>query len=104
VEKALEVLLDARVLTVSALAQRAGLRVGAAAGFAVVLRQLLNFDGIQVLEPLPDGRTLRLHTGLLREQFALGRRCATSRRRGMSCARARHPTTSVSQGSIAAAA
>ncbi|MEU0836446.1 hypothetical protein [Streptomyces sp. NPDC005969] len=27
---------------------------------------------VQVLETLPDGRTLRLHEALLREQFTLG--------------------------------
>lgn len=58
-------------LPVSALAQRAGHPATRADGFAAVLRQLLNFDGVQVLETLPDGRTLRLHQGLLREQFGL---------------------------------
>ena len=58
-------------LPVTALAQRVGFPAGRADGFAAVLRQLLNFDGVQVLETLPDGRTLRLHQGLLREQFGL---------------------------------
>jgi hypothetical protein len=44
---------------------------GRADGFAAVLRQLLNYDGVQVLETLPDGRTLRLDTALLSEQFEL---------------------------------
>ncbi len=59
-------------LPVAALAQRAGMPVTRGDGFAAVLRQLLNYDGVQVLETLPDGRTLRLHEALLREQFALG--------------------------------
>ncbi|MEU4263986.1 BREX-2 system phosphatase PglZ [Streptomyces argenteolus] len=59
-------------LPVTALAQRVDFPVSRADGFAAVLRQLLNFDGVQVLETLPDGRTLRLHQGLLRDQFGLG--------------------------------
>lgn len=59
-------------LPVTALAQRVDFPVSRADGFAAVLRQLLNYDGVQVLETLPDGRTLRLHQGLLREQFGLG--------------------------------
>ncbi|WP_406386789.1 BREX-2 system phosphatase PglZ [Streptomyces sp. NBC_01618] len=59
-------------LPVTALAQRVDFPVGRADGFAAVLRQLLNYDGVQVLETLPDGRTLRLHRGLLRDQFGLG--------------------------------
>ncbi|MFH9583549.1 BREX-2 system phosphatase PglZ [Streptomyces luteogriseus] len=73
VEKAVRALLDAGgTLPVTALAQRIGLPANRPAdGFAAVLRQLLNHDGVQVLETLPDGRTLRLHTGLLRDQFEL---------------------------------
>ncbi|MEU3618429.1 BREX-2 system phosphatase PglZ [Streptomyces sp. NPDC006872] len=72
VHKALTALLDAGgTLPVTALAQRAGMPTTRGDGFAAVLRQLLNYDGVQVLETLPDGRTLRLHEGLLREQFAL---------------------------------
>lgn len=56
----------------TALAQRVGMPVTRGVGFAAVLGQLLNYDGVQVLETLPDGRTLRLHAALLREQFALG--------------------------------
>ncbi|WP_282702166.1 BREX-2 system phosphatase PglZ [Streptomyces sp. CC219B] len=75
VHKALAALLDAGgTLPVTALAQRAGMPVTRGDGFAAVLRQLLNYDGVQVLETLPDGRTLRLHEALLREQFALGAR------------------------------
>ncbi|MGW3644638.1 BREX-2 system phosphatase PglZ [Streptomyces sp. NPDC000878] len=74
VEKAVRALLDAGgTLPVTALAQRIGLPASRPAdGFAAVLRQLLNYDGVQVLETLPDGRTLRLHIGRLRDQFELG--------------------------------
>ncbi|MZE76884.1 BREX-2 system phosphatase PglZ, partial [Streptomyces sp. SID5475] len=73
VRKALAALLDAGgTLPVTALAQRAGMPTARGDGFAAVLRQLLNYDGVQVLETLPDGRTLRLQEALLREQFALG--------------------------------
>ncbi|MFJ6680263.1 BREX-2 system phosphatase PglZ [Streptomyces werraensis] len=71
VHKALAALLDAGgTLPVTALAQRAGMPVTRGDGFAAVLRQLLNYDGVQVLEILPDGRTVRMHEVLLREQFA----------------------------------
>ncbi|MEV6315572.1 BREX-2 system phosphatase PglZ [Streptomyces sp. NPDC051776] len=70
--QAVRVLLDSGgTLPVSALAQRVDFPATRADGFAAVLRQLLNYDGVQVLETLPDGRTLRLHRGLLREQFGL---------------------------------
>ncbi|MFE5076058.1 BREX-2 system phosphatase PglZ [Streptomyces halstedii] len=73
VHKALTALFDVGgTLPVTALAQRAGMPTARGDGFAAVLRQLLNYDGVQVLETLPDGRTLRLHEALLREQFALG--------------------------------
>ncbi|WP_410535976.1 BREX-2 system phosphatase PglZ [Streptomyces sp. KL2] len=73
VRKALTALLEAGgTLPVTALAQRAGMPTTRGDGFAAVLRQLLNYDGVQVLETLPDGRTLRLHEALLREQFGLG--------------------------------
>ncbi|MFI7364818.1 BREX-2 system phosphatase PglZ [Streptomyces sp. NPDC050149] len=73
VEKAVRALLEAGgTLPVSALAQRAGVRASGADGFGAVLRQLLNYDSAQVLENLPDGRTLRLDKELLREQFELG--------------------------------
>ena len=72
VHKAISALLDAGgTLPATALAQRAGMPTARGDGFAAVLRQLLNFDGVQVLETLPDGRTLRLHEALLRKQFAL---------------------------------
>ncbi|UOB08699.1 BREX-2 system phosphatase PglZ [Streptomyces sp. HP-A2021] len=72
IRKALATLVDAGTLPVTALAQRIGLPPTRGDGFAAVLRQLLNYDGVQVLETLPDGRTLRLHTALLRDQFELG--------------------------------
>ncbi|GAB2974951.1 BREX-2 system phosphatase PglZ [Streptomyces pseudoechinosporeus] len=72
VHKALAALLDAGgTLPVTALAQRAGMPTTRGDGFAAVLRQLLNYDGVQVLETLADGRTLRLNRELLRMQFAI---------------------------------
>ncbi|MFE7719144.1 hypothetical protein ACFU44_08870 [Nocardia rhizosphaerihabitans] len=53
------------------MAQRVGDPSTRANGFAAILGQLLNVDGVQVLETLADGRTLRLHVGLLRAQFGL---------------------------------
>ncbi|MFR9751409.1 BREX-2 system phosphatase PglZ [Nocardia sp. 004] len=58
---------------ITALAQRVGYLPDRARGFAAILVQLLNVDGVQVLETLGDGRTLRLHTTLLRDQFGLPR-------------------------------
>ncbi|WP_406085008.1 BREX-2 system phosphatase PglZ [Streptomyces virginiae] len=74
VEQAVRTLLDAGgTLPMTALAQRVNLPSSRRVeGFAAVLRQLLNYDGVQVLETLPDGRTLRLSTARLREQFELG--------------------------------
>ena len=70
--KAVSELLEAGgTLPATALAQRVGYPTSRADGFAAVLRQVLNFDGIQVLETLPDGRTLRLNRQLLRDQFDL---------------------------------
>ncbi|GAA0597386.1 BREX-2 system phosphatase PglZ [Actinomadura livida] len=69
IEAAVRALLNSGTLPVTALAQRVGERATRADGFAAVLGQLLNYDGVQVLEILPDGRTLRLNTALLREQF-----------------------------------
>ncbi|SIO85592.1 BREX-2 system phosphatase PglZ [Nocardiopsis sp. JB363] len=71
IRQAVEVLLDVGTLPTTALAQRVGHPQTRADGFAAVLRQLLNYDGVQVLETLPDGRTLRLDEALLREQFEL---------------------------------
>ncbi|MFE3449921.1 BREX-2 system phosphatase PglZ [Nonomuraea sp. NPDC059194] len=72
VETAIQTLVDSGTIPATALAQRIGYPATRADGFAAVLRQLLNYDGVQVLETLPDGRTLRLNTGLLRDQFELG--------------------------------
>ncbi|GAA3739327.1 BREX-2 system phosphatase PglZ [Salinactinospora qingdaonensis] len=72
VENAIRVLLETGTIPATALAQRVGHPTSRADGFAAVLRQLLNYDGVQVLETLPDGRTLRLNTALLRDQFELG--------------------------------
>ncbi|MFK0220169.1 BREX-2 system phosphatase PglZ [Streptomyces vinaceus] len=73
VDRAVRVLLEAGgTLPVTALAQRVGYPATRADGFAATLRQLLNYDGVQVLETLPDGRTVRLDIALLRIQFDLG--------------------------------
>ena len=69
-EKAIRALLDGPQ-TSTALAQRIGELPSRARSFAAVLTQLLNVDGQQVLETQADGRTLRLHVRLLREQFGL---------------------------------
>ncbi|MFI8978425.1 BREX-2 system phosphatase PglZ [Nocardia asteroides] len=69
-EKAIRALLDGPQST-TALAQRVGDPPIRAHGFAAVLGQLLNVDGVQVLETLADGRTLRLDIGLLRAQFGI---------------------------------
>lgn len=72
VKGAVHALLDnGGTLPVTALAQRVSYPVSRADGFAAVLRQLLNYDGVQVLETLPDGRTVRLDLSLLRVQFGL---------------------------------
>ncbi|WP_461025828.1 BREX-2 system phosphatase PglZ [Streptomyces sparsus] len=72
IEGAIRALLDAGgTLPVTALAQRVAYPATRADGFAAILRQLLNYDGVQVLETLPDGRTVRLDLPLLRVQFDL---------------------------------
>ncbi|MCX2185188.1 BREX-2 system phosphatase PglZ [Streptomyces sp. SKN60] len=71
-KQAILALIDAGgTLPVTALAQRVSYPTTRADGFAAILRQLLNYDGVQVLETLPDGRTLRLDLPLLRVQFDL---------------------------------
>ncbi|MFE7546542.1 BREX-2 system phosphatase PglZ [Streptomyces gardneri] len=74
VEQAVRALIDAGgTLPMTALAQRVSLPASRRVeGFAAVLGQLLNYDGVQVLETLPDGRTLRLNLPLLKDQFGLG--------------------------------
>ncbi|WP_413115997.1 BREX-2 system phosphatase PglZ [Streptomyces sp. CY1] len=72
IEQAIRALLDSGgTLPTTALAQRIGYPPTRADGFAAVLRQLLNYDGVQVLETLPDGRTLRIQLMLMRSQFDL---------------------------------
>ncbi|MEV5970144.1 BREX-2 system phosphatase PglZ [Streptomyces sp. NPDC051921] len=71
-KQAIRALIDAGgTLPVTALAQRVSYPTTRADGFAAILRQLLNYDGVQVLETLPDGRTVRLDLPLLRVQFDL---------------------------------
>ncbi|MFG1792089.1 BREX-2 system phosphatase PglZ [Nocardia sp. NPDC049149] len=70
VDKALRALLQGP-LPITALAQRVGYPSVRASGFAAILSQLLNFDGITVLETLGDGRTLKLDAARLRTQFGL---------------------------------
>ncbi|MFC8728851.1 BREX-2 system phosphatase PglZ [Streptomyces bacillaris] len=69
--KALVALVEAGTLPMTALAERAGQPATRAPGFAATLAQLLNYDGAQLLEILPDNRTLRLHRAQLIEQFGL---------------------------------
>ncbi|GAA2711456.1 MULTISPECIES: BREX-2 system phosphatase PglZ [Streptomyces] len=69
--KALAALVEAGTLPMTALAERAGHPATRAPGFAATLAQLLNYDGAQILEILPDNRTLRLHRAQLVEQFGL---------------------------------
>ncbi|WP_371797967.1 BREX-2 system phosphatase PglZ [Streptomyces albidoflavus] len=69
--KALVALVEAGTLPMTALAERAGQPASRAPGFAATLAQLLNYDGAQILEILPDNRTLRLHRSQLIEQFGL---------------------------------
>ncbi|MCD0452639.1 BREX-2 system phosphatase PglZ [Actinocorallia sp. API 0066] len=71
VPRALAALVEAGTLTMTALAERAGQPAARAPGFAATLAQLLNYDGAQILEILPDNRTLRLHRTPLIEQFGL---------------------------------
>ncbi|MFJ8777283.1 BREX-2 system phosphatase PglZ [Streptomyces microflavus] len=71
VPRALVALVEAGTLPMTALAERAGQPVARARGFAATLSQLLNYDGAQILETLPDNRTLRLHRSRLIEQFGL---------------------------------
>ncbi|MCC0575118.1 BREX-2 system phosphatase PglZ [Streptomyces californicus] len=69
--RALTALVEAGTLSMTALAERAGQPATRAPGFAATLAQLLNYDGAQILEILPDNRTLRLHRAQLIEQFGL---------------------------------
>jgi hypothetical protein len=58
-------------LPLTAVAAAAGMPPARARGYAAVLTQLLNMDGVQVLELLPDNKTLRLKPTWLRAQFGL---------------------------------
>ncbi|MFI9511260.1 BREX-2 system phosphatase PglZ [Nocardia sp. NPDC052566] len=69
-KKAIRALLDGP-LPNTALAQRIGYPTIRATSFAAVLSQLLNYDGITVLETMGDGRTLKLDVARLRAQFEL---------------------------------
>ncbi|MYU02125.1 MULTISPECIES: BREX-2 system phosphatase PglZ [unclassified Streptomyces] len=69
--KSLAALVEAGTLPMTALAERAGQAATRAPGLAATLAQLLNYDGAQILEILPDNRTLRLHRAQLIEQFGL---------------------------------
>ncbi|MEV0294924.1 BREX-2 system phosphatase PglZ [Nocardia sp. NPDC050710] len=69
-EKAIRALIETP-LSATALAQRIGERPIRAEGFAAILRQLLNFDGVEVLRTDADGRTLKLSVRQLRAQFEL---------------------------------
>ncbi|MCY0943637.1 BREX-2 system phosphatase PglZ [Streptomyces antarcticus] len=69
--KALAALVEAGTLPMTALAERADQPATRAPGFAATLAQLINYDGAQILEILPDNRTLRLHRAQLIEQFGL---------------------------------
>lgn len=71
VPKALVALVETGTLTMTALAERADQPATRAPGFAATLAQLLNYDGAQILEILPDNRTLRLHRAQLIDQFGL---------------------------------
>ncbi|MEV7277710.1 BREX-2 system phosphatase PglZ [Streptomyces sp. NPDC093111] len=69
--QALAALVEAGTLPMTALAERVGQPATRARGFATTLAQILNYDGAQILEILPDNRTLRLHRAKLIEQFGL---------------------------------
>ncbi|MQY14497.1 hypothetical protein SRB5_46650 [Streptomyces sp. RB5] len=69
--QALAALWESNTLPLTAVAAAAGLPPTRARGYATVLTQLLNTDGIQVLELLPDNKTLRLNLTWLKTQFGL---------------------------------
>lgn len=70
--QALAALCENNTLPQTAVAAAAGMPPTRARGYAAVLTQLLNMDGIQVLELLPDNKTLKLNPAWLRAQFGLG--------------------------------
>jgi hypothetical protein len=72
IRAAVTALLDAGgVLAVTALADRAGEQPARAGGFVTTLQRIFNVDNYPVLSVIDDGRTARLDTRLLREQFGL---------------------------------
>ncbi|MEU9969488.1 BREX-2 system phosphatase PglZ [Streptomyces malaysiensis] len=70
--QALAALCENNTLPLTAVAAAAGMPPTRARGYAAVLTQLLNMDGIQVLELLPDNKTLKLNPTWLKAQFGLG--------------------------------
>ncbi|AKH82110.1 hypothetical protein AA958_07550 [Streptomyces sp. CNQ-509] len=70
--QALAALCENNTLPQTAVAAAAGMPPARARGYAAVLTQLLNMDGIQVLELLPDNKTLKLNPAWLKAQFGLG--------------------------------
>ncbi|MFI8991677.1 BREX-2 system phosphatase PglZ [Streptomyces antimycoticus] len=70
--QALAALCENNTLPLTAVAAAAGKPPARARGYAAVLTQLLNMDGIQVLELLPDNKTLKLNLTWLKAQFGLG--------------------------------
>ncbi len=72
VEAALRALLESGgVAPLSFVAERAGKPAMRAAGFAVTLQRLFNYDQVEVLELTDGNRMLRLNVALLRSQFEL---------------------------------
>lgn len=72
VSAAVRALIEANnVLPVSAVARQAGKRADRAAGFAATLQRLLNYDQVDVISLVDNGRSLRLDLEELRQQFGL---------------------------------
>ncbi|WP_306316461.1 MULTISPECIES: BREX-2 system phosphatase PglZ [unclassified Streptomyces] len=69
--QALAALWENNTLPLTAVAAAADMSPARARGYATVLTQLLNTDGIQVLELLPDNKTLKLNPTWLKTQFGL---------------------------------
>ncbi|NED01600.1 BREX-2 system phosphatase PglZ [Streptomyces sp. SID6648] len=69
--QALAALCENNTLPLTAVAAAAGMPPARSRGYAAVLTQLLNMDGIQVLELLPDNKTLKLNLAWLKAQFGL---------------------------------
>lgn len=72
VEAAIRAVLESGgVAPLSTVAHRAGKPAARAAGFAVTLQRLFNYDQVEVLALTDGSRMLRLNTELLRRQFDL---------------------------------